>query len=433
MQKVLAVFGTRPEAIKMAPLIHRLRIAGTFDLRVCVTGQHRQMLDQVLQLFEILPDFDLNVISSGQSLSDITTRVLSGVHDVLDQYTPDAVLVHGDTTTTLAATLAAFYRNVAVGHVEAGLRTGNLGAPWPEEMNRRVTDVMASWHFAPTQQAQQTLLREGVDPIRISLTGNTGIDALLQVKQRLDDAPEMRDRLAGQYPFLDDARRLVLVTGHRRENFGAPFERFCMALRQLAKRNDDIQIVYPVHLNPRVRAPVHAILNGHPNVHLIEPQEYLPFVFLMSRAYLIVTDSGGIQEEAPALGKPVLVTRETTERPEAVAAGTARLVGTDVRRIIAAAELLLNDANEYASMSRAHNPFGDGRASERIVAALQARPPDRQRMHDEAIAGAGQACCGGMHALANPGTSLPPPSTCATESKLAAAPLRTAAFRRREP
>ncbi|AGW91960.1 non-hydrolyzing UDP-N-acetylglucosamine 2-epimerase [Cupriavidus necator] len=378
-KKVLAVFGTRPEAIKMAPLIHRLRESSNFELRVCVTGQHRQMLDQVLRLFEIVPDFDLNVISQGQSLSDITTRVLSGVHTVLDRFLPEALLVHGDTTTTLAATLAAFYRNVAIGHVEAGLRTGNLSAPWPEEMNRRVTDVMASWHFAPTLQAQETLLREGVDPVRISLTGNTGIDALLQVKARLDADAEMRCRLASQYPFLDETRRMVLVTGHRRENFGTPFERLFTALRTLADRNADIQIVYPVHLNPCVQGPVQAILSGHPNIHLIDPQDYLPFVFLMSRAYLIVTDSGGIQEEAPALGKPVLVTRETTERPEAVAAGTARLVGTDPARLIATAEQLLNDPEEYACMSRAHNPFGDGRASERIVFALQAASPEAYR------------------------------------------------------
>lgn len=375
-KKVLAVFGTRPEAIKMAPLIQRLRESANFDLRVCVTGQHRQMLDQVLRLFEIVPDFDLNIISHGQSLSDITTRVLSGVHAVLDRFLPDAMLVHGDTTTTLAATLAAFYRNVAIGHVEAGLRTGNLRAPWPEEMNRRVTDVMASWHFAPTQQAKEALLREGVDQLSISLTGNTGVDALLRVKARLDGDPRMRAQLSAQYSFLDESRRLVLVTGHRRENFGTPFERLFTALRALVDRNPDIQIVYPVHLNPRVREPVQAILSGHPNVHLIEPQDYLPFVFLMSRAYLIVTDSGGIQEEAPALGKPVLVTRETTERPEAVAAGTARLVGTDPERLIAAAERLLNDPEEYACMSRAHNPFGDGRASERIVMALQGARPD---------------------------------------------------------
>ncbi|GLC97360.1 unnamed protein product, partial [Cupriavidus sp. TA19] len=331
------------------------------------------MLDQVLRLFGIVPDFDLNVLSQGQTLADITTRVLSGVHEVLDRFLPDAMLVHGDTTTTLAATLAAFYRNVAVGHVEAGLRTGNLSAPWPEEMNRRVTDVMAAWHFAPTQQAQETLLREGVDPSRISLTGNTGIDALLQVKRRLDTDVEMQRELAGRYPFLDPSRRLILVTGHRRENFGAPFKRLFTALRTLADRNPDIQIVYPVHLNPQVREPVQALLTGHQNIHLIEPQDYLPFVFLMSRACLIVTDSGGIQEEAPALGKPVLVTRETTERPEAVAAGTARLVGTDPARLIAAAEQLLNDPDEYACMSRAHNPFGDGRASERIVLALQGK------------------------------------------------------------
>jgi len=372
---VLAVFGTRPEAIKMAPLIHRLRESANFDLRVCVTGQHRQMLDQVLRLFDIVPDFDLNVISHGQSLSDITTRVLSGVHSVLDRFLPDAMLVHGDTTTTLAATLAAFYRNVAVGHVEAGLRTGNLGAPWPEEMNRRVTDVMASWHFAPTRQAREALLREGVDPCGISLTGNTGIDALLRVKARLDADVQMRTQLSARYPFLDASRRLVLVTGHRRENFGTPFERLFTALRALADRNPDIQIVYPVHLNPRVREPVQAILSGHPDIHLIEPQDYLPFVFLMSRAHLIITDSGGIQEEAPALGKPVLVTRETTERPEAVAAGTARLVGTDPARLIVAAEQLLNDAEAYARMARAHNPFGDGRASERIVQALEGEHP----------------------------------------------------------
>ncbi|BDB29061.1 UDP-N-acetylglucosamine 2-epimerase (non-hydrolyzing) (plasmid) [Cupriavidus sp. P-10] len=372
-KNILAVFGTRPEAIKMAPLIHSLQASDGFTLRVCVTGQHRHMLDQVLRLFGIVPDFDLNVLSQGQTLADITTRVLSGVHEVLDRFLPDAMLVHGDTTTTLAATLAAFYRNVAVGHVEAGLRTGNLSAPWPEEMNRRVTDVMAAWHFAPTQQAQETLLREGVDPSRISLTGNTGIDALLQVKRRLDTDVEMQRELAGRYPFLDPSRRLILVTGHRRENFGAPFKRLFTALRTLADRNPDIQIVYPVHLNPQVREPVQALLTGHQNIHLIEPQDYLPFVFLMSRACLIVTDSGGIQEEAPALGKPVLVTRETTERPEAVAAGTARLVGTDPARLIAAAEQLLNDPDEYACMSRAHNPFGDGRASERIVLALQGK------------------------------------------------------------
>ncbi|WP_296228077.1 non-hydrolyzing UDP-N-acetylglucosamine 2-epimerase [Ralstonia sp. UBA689] len=393
MRKALAVFGTRPEAIKMAPLIHRLRNSSAFDLRVCVTGQHRQMLDQVLELFEIVPDFDLNVISNGQSLTDITTRVLSGVHAVLDQYMPDVLLVHGDTTTTLAATLAGFYRNVSIGHVEAGLRTGNLGAPWPEEMNRRVTDIMASWHFAPTKQALKTLLGEGVNPIRISLTGNTGIDALLQIKQRIDTDALIRTRLLRSYPFLDEARRLVLVTGHRRENFGEPFARFCTALRRLADRNDDIQIVYPVHLNPLVRAPVNAILNGHPSIHLIGPQEYLPFVFLMSTAYLIVTDSGGIQEEAPALGKPVLVTRETTERPEAIAAGTARLVGTDTNRIVAAVEHLLKDRDEYARMSRAHNPFGDGHASERIVSVLQGRHPDEDIRVHQFDAQAGKPNC----------------------------------------
>lgn len=354
----------------MAPLVHALRASPHFDLRVCVTGQHRQMLDQVLSLFDIVPDYDLNLISIGQSLSHITTRVLAGVDDVLVDYGPEVVLVHGDTTTTLGATLASFYRQVSVAHVEAGLRTGNMSAPWPEEMNRRVTDAISSWHFAPTLQAQNNLLGEGIDPIRVRLTGNTGIDALLQIKHRLETNAALAAGIAKYYPFLDMSRRLILVTGHRRESFGAPFERFCTALRTLANRHDDIQIVYPVHLNPRVREPVNAILSNHPNIHLIEPQDYLPFVFLMTRAHLIVTDSGGIQEEAPALGKPVLVTRDTTERPEAVAAGTARLVGTDIDRILATTELLLESEEEYAAMARAHNPFGDGRASERITAAL---------------------------------------------------------------
>lgn len=370
MKKILTVFGTRPEAIKMAPLVQALQAEQGIASSVCVSAQHREMLDQVLQLFDIVPEFDLNVMRSGQTLSDVTSSVLDGINGVLDAYAPDAVLVHGDTTTTLAASLAAFYRRIPVGHVEAGLRTGNVWSPWPEELNRRVTDAVSTWHFAPTAESRQNLLDEGVEPQCVTLTGNTVIDALLTVKYRLDSNPALAAGVASAYPFLDPGRRLILVTGHRRENFGEPFERFCVALRLLAARHPDVQIVYPVHLNPNVQQPVRAILSGHDNVHLIDPQDYLPFVYLMDRAYLIVTDSGGIQEEAPALGKPVLVTRETTERPEAVASGTARLVGTDTARIVREVETLLDDSAAYLRMAHAHNPYGDGQACRRIVEAL---------------------------------------------------------------
>ncbi|MHA6832867.1 non-hydrolyzing UDP-N-acetylglucosamine 2-epimerase [Ralstonia pseudosolanacearum] len=370
MKKILTVFGTRPEAIKMAPLVQALQAEQGIASSVCVSAQHREMLDQVLQLFDIVPEFDLNVMRSGQTLSDVTSSVLDGINGVLDAYAPDAVLVHGDTTTTLAASLAAFYRRIPVGHVEAGLRTGNVWSPWPEELNRRVTDAVSTWHFAPTAESRQNLLDEGVEPQCVTLTGNTVIDALLTVKYRLDSNPALAAGVASAYPFLDPGRRLILVTGHRRENFGEPFERFCVALRLLAARHPDVQIVYPVHLNPNVQQPVRAILSGHDNVHLIDPQDYLPFVYLMDRAYLIVTDSGGIQEEAPALGKPVLVTRETTERPEAVASGTARLVGTDTARIVREVETLLDDSAAYLCMAHAHNPYGDGQACRRIVEAL---------------------------------------------------------------
>ncbi|AQW31060.1 non-hydrolyzing UDP-N-acetylglucosamine 2-epimerase [Ralstonia syzygii subsp. celebesensis] len=383
MRKILTVFGTRPEAIKMAPLVQALQAEQGIVSSVCVSAQHREMLDQVLQLFDIVPEFDLNVMRSGQTLSDVTSAVLDGINGVLDAYAPDAVLVHGDTTTTLAASLAAFYRRIPVGHVEAGLRTGNVWSPWPEELNRRVTDAISTWHFAPTAESRQNLLDEGIEPQRVTLTGNTVIDALLAVKYRLDSDPALAAEIASAYPFLDPARRLILVTGHRRENFGEPFERFCVALRLLAARHPDVQIVYPVHLNPNVQQPVRAILSGHDNVHLMDPQDYLPFVYLMDRAYLIVTDSGGIQEEAPALGKPVLVTRDTTERPEAVASGTALLVGTDTARIVREAETLLDDSAAYLRMAHAHNPYGDGQACRRIVEALKtalsAPVPDVQR------------------------------------------------------
>ncbi|WP_055325638.1 non-hydrolyzing UDP-N-acetylglucosamine 2-epimerase [Ralstonia solanacearum] len=371
MRKILTVFGTRPEAIKMAPLVQALRVEQGIVSSVCVSAQHREMLDQVLQLFDIAPEFDLNVMRTGQTLSDVTSAVLAGINGVLDTYAPDAVLVHGDTTTTLAASLAAFYRRIPVGHVEAGLRTGNVWSPWPEELNRRVTDAIAAWHFAPTAESRQNLLDEGIEPERVTLTGNTVIDALLAVKYRLDADPALTAAVAAAYPFLHPGRRMILVTGHRRENFGEPFERFCVALRLLAARHPDVQIVYPVHLNPNVQQPVRSILSGHDNVHLIDPQDYLPFVYLMDRAYLIVTDSGGIQEEAPALGKPVLVTRDTTERPEAIASGTARLVGTDTACIVREAETLLDDSTAYLRMAHAHNPYGDGQACRRIVEALK--------------------------------------------------------------
>lgn len=367
--KVLTVFGTRPEAIKMAPVVAALAAEESIDVRVCVTAQHREMLDQVLALFGIRPDFDLDLMKPGQDLTDITCGVLSGLRKVFADYRPDRVLVHGDTSTTMAASIAAFYHRVPVGHVEAGLRTGNLYAPWPEEANRKVTGVFADLHFAPTEGSRDNLLREGVDPASIRITGNTVIDALLDVAHRLDVDEGLRSSCAEQFPFLDDARRLVLVTGHRRENFGEGFERICRGLAEIARR-DDVQVVYPVHLNPNVRKPVNAILAGIDNVHLIEPLDYLPFVYLMKNASIIITDSGGVQEEAPSLGKPVLVMREVTERPEAVSAGTVRLIGTDTARMVKETRRLLDDPAEYERMSKAHNPYGDGKAAERIVKTL---------------------------------------------------------------
>ena len=369
--RILSVFGTRPEAIKMAPLVHALQADDTFESQVCVTAQHRQMLDQVLELFGITPDYDLNLMREGQSLSGITCDVLRGMRRVLEDFAPHLVLVHGDTTTTLAASLAAFYHRIAVGHVEAGLRTGNINSPWPEEMNRRVTDLVATWHFAPTERSRANLLREGADPQRVILTGNTVIDALLQVCGHLRHDTAASARLAEQFPFLDARRLLILVTGHRRESFGQPFIHFCKALRSIALQRPGVQLVYAVHLNPQVQQPVRSILSDLPNVHLIPPQDYLPFVYLLTRAHLIITDSGGIQEEAPTLGKPVLVVRDTTERPEAIEAGTARLVGTNTNRIVSAVTGLLDDDVDYARMARAHNPYGDGHATRRILDVLR--------------------------------------------------------------
>lgn len=372
--RYLLVFGTRPEAIKMAPLAQTLADAAQkadIDVKVCVTAQHREMLDHVLELFAIKPDADLNIMRPGQDLTDITANVLTSMRGVLREMKPDRVLVHGDTTTTFAAGLAAFYERIPVGHVEAGLRTGNIYAPWPEEMNRKLTGAIADLHFAPTPSAAANLRREGVPGQRIFITGNTVIDALLDVAGRIRSDAALAADLARRFPFLRSGRRLILVTGHRRENFGEPFERLCRALAALARRGD-VQIVYPVHLNPNVQEPVRRILGGLPEeaAALIDPVDYVEFVYLMSRAYLIVTDSGGVQEEAPSLGKPVLVMRETTERPEAVEAGTVRLVGTDEERIVGEAVRLLEDPDHYRRMSEAVNPYGDGHAAARIANAL---------------------------------------------------------------
>lgn len=368
--KILLVFGTRPEAIKMAPLVKYLQASPEFDARVCVTAQHRQMLDQVLSLFDVVPEFDLNLMKPGQDLTDITVGVLQGLRGVLQSWRPDAVLVHGDTSTTLAASLAAFYERIPVGHVEAGLRTGNIYSPWPEEANRKLTGVIANWHFAPTLASQANLIREGVSANRVYVTGNTVIDALLQVRDRINRDVELQSRFRGQFDFIKSEKRVILVTGHRRENFGGGFERICESIARLAKSNRNIQIVYPVHLNPQVQEPVRRLLGDIENIHLIEPLEYLPFVYLMDRSALILTDSGGIQEEAPSLGKPVLVMRDTTERPEAVEAGTVKLVGTNVETIVNSAEKLLNNDVEYQAMARAHNPYGNGEACGRIADAL---------------------------------------------------------------
>nr|WP_223235028.1 UDP-N-acetylglucosamine 2-epimerase (non-hydrolyzing) [Acinetobacter baumannii] len=366
------VFGTRPEAIKMAPLALKLQQnIEDFETKVCVTGQHRQMLDQVLKLFNLKPDFDLNLMKPGQTLSDITSGVLKGLEHVFEQWRPDIILVHGDTATTFAASLAGYYHKIKIGHVEAGLRTGDLYSPWPEEANRQLTGVLANYHFAPTQSSYQNLVKENVDPETVIVTGNTVIDALLQVKDKVEQDQDLVQNFKQEFSFLDKNKKLILVTGHRRENFGQGFFNICSALVNLAKKYPDIQIVYPVHLNPNVQQPVNELLANIDNVFLISPQDYLPFVYLMNRSYLILTDSGGIQEEAPSLGKPVLVMRDTTERPEAVDAGTVRLVGTDVSTIESVVSELLENSAIYVTMSEAHNPYGDGTACQQIVDFLR--------------------------------------------------------------
>lgn len=366
MKKVMVVFGTRPEAIKMAPVVKACKARGDLEVKVCVTAQHRQMLDQVMEIFGLEADFDLNVMTPNQTLGDVTCKVLKGMEGVFEQWKPDMILVQGDTTTVMAASLAAFYRKIGIGHVEAGLRTGNLYSPWPEEANRLLAGCLATQHYAPTPRSQANLLKENKDPKTVFVTGNTVIDALHEAVEIMDGDAELQARLAARFPFLDATRRLVLVTGHRRENFGDGFVHICEAIRRIASR-PDIQVVYPMHMNPNVRKPVNGILGGLDNVHLIEPLDYLSFLYMMRRSYLIMTDSGGVQEEAPSLGKPVIVMRDTTERPEAVDAGVVILAGTDTGAMVNAAERLLDDKAFYDRMSHAVNPYGDGKAARRIA------------------------------------------------------------------
>ena len=379
----MLVFGTRPEAIKMAPLVKAFQQQPEeFDTVVCVTGQHREMLDQVLKIFEITPDYDLNIMKQGQDLYDVTARVLTGMRDVLKEAQPDVVLVHGDTTTSTAAALAAFYQQIPVGHVEAGLRTHNIYSPWPEEMNRQITGRIATYHFAPTPLSRQNLLAEGVKEEQVAVTGNTVIDALYMVVDKIKADRELDaqlEKLLAEAGYdvkrLDGERRLVLITGHRRENFGEGFIRMCQAIKALTEKYPEVDFVYPMHLNPNVRRPIHEVfgedLSRLGNMFFIEPLEYLSFVYLMEKSHIVLTDSGGIQEEAPGLGKPVLVMRDTTERPEALEAGTVKLVGTDYERIVAEVSALLSDRDYYEGMSRAVNPYGDGRACGRIIRFLQ--------------------------------------------------------------
>ena len=370
MKKVLLVFGTRPEAIKMAPLVKAFENDKTIESKICVTAQHREMLDQVLDMFDITPDYDLNLMKPGQDLYDITANVLLGLKDVLRDFKPDVVLVHGDTTTTSASSLAAFYEKIKVGHVEAGLRTGDIYSPWPEEANRQITGVLANYHFAPTTTSSNNLIKENKDSKNIIVTGNTVIDALFLALDKIENNKSLKssiiETINKQYTINED-KKLILVTGHRRENHGQGFINICEALKTLAINNPTIDIVYPVHLNPNVQKPVKEILSDVSNVYLIDPLQYEQFIYMMNKSYFIITDSGGVQEEAPSLGKPVLVMRDTTERPEAVDAGTVKLVGTNTKAIIEEAQKLLDDENEYNKMSKAHNPYGDGKACERIV------------------------------------------------------------------
>lgn len=375
MKKILLVFGTRPEAIKMAPLVKALqKDTEHFETRVCVTAQHRQMLDQVLEVFGITPEYDLNIMAPNQDLYDITAKVLLGLREVLKDFRPDTVLVHGDTTTSMAASLAAFYMQIPVGHVEAGLRTYNMLSPWPEEMNRQVTDRICTYYFAPTEQSKVNLLQENIDAKKIFITGNTVIDALLMAVDIISTTAGVKEKMARELQekgYTVGDREYILVTGHRRENFGDGFLHICKAIKELAALHPEMDIVYPVHLNPNVQKPVYELLSSLSNVYLISPLDYLPFIYAMQHSTLLLTDSGGVQEEAPSLGKPVLVMRDTTERPEAVEAGTVKLVGTNAEAIVSNVTALLLDKEMYKRMSETHNPYGDGQACERIIAALR--------------------------------------------------------------
>jgi UDP-N-acetylglucosamine 2-epimerase (non-hydrolysing) len=370
MKKILAVFGTRPEAIKMAPLVLKLREYSNFDVKICITAQHREMLDQVMEFFELTADYDLNLMSPGQNLSEITSRVITGLTKIYAESSPDLVLVHGDTTTTASAAISAYYEKIPIGHVEAGLRTGDIYSPWPEEVNRKITATIASLNFAPTQSAKQNLLNEGIPSSCIYVTGNTVIDALLIAKRKIDENIKLKEKLDKRFNYLENKKKIILVTGHRRENFGTGFENICKGLKIIAKR-EDVQIIYPVHFNPNVQEPVKRILGDSNNIRLIEPLEYIAFVYLMSKSYLILTDSGGIQEEAPALGKPVLVMRNTTERPEAVKAGTAELIGTEIKTIVDGVNQLLDTESKYLKMSEISNPYGEGKSAEIISKLIQ--------------------------------------------------------------
>ena len=370
IKKVLIVFGTRPEAIKMAPLVQEFKKYSEFDVKVCVTAQHRQMLDQVLEIFGIVPDYDLDIMRAGQDLYDLSSRILLKMRDVLDDFKPDMVFVHGDTTTASIASLAAFYKQIKVAHVEAGLRTGDIYSPFPEEINRQLVGIIASYHFAPTNLSKQNLIKENKSPENIVVTGNTVIDALFLLLERMQKDNALKDKILTSLSTKYDTNRgkkIILVTGHRRENFGDGFINICEALKTLAIKNPNIDIVYPVHLNPNVQEPVKKILSGIDNVRLIAPLEYGGFVYLMSMAHFIITDSGGIQEEAPSLGKPVLVMRNTTERPEAIEAGSVKLVGVDKKNIVSQAQILLDDDEIYQKMSQSRSPYGDGKASVKIV------------------------------------------------------------------
>ena len=370
INKVMFAFGTRPEAIKMAPLIKTFQADKDFVTKICVTAQHREMLDQVLNIFDINPDYDLNIMKPGQDLFDVTENVLSGMKRVLSDFNPDIVLVHGDTTTTSACSLAAFYNKIKIGHIEAGLRTGNIYSPWPEEANRKITGVLADYHFAPTSTSENNLLKENINKKNILVTGNTVIDALYLMIEKIENNPRLKSRIleliSSQYKLFDD-KKIILVTGHRRENFGHGFRNICNALKTIADNNPDFDIVYPVHFNPNVQKPVREILSNAKNIHLIEPLSYECFIYMMSKSFFIITDSGGIQEEAPSLGKPVLVMRDSSERPEAIKAGTVKLVGTDYAKIIEESQKLIDDENEYNKMSKAYNPYGDGKASLKIL------------------------------------------------------------------